>query len=98
MLSAQKVFRWTMRGPFSSYSSLEIHMEGIVGSDPRMDPPSHAACLRSGRASTCAQWVAGWAPSVAGWAPRVAGWASRVAGWARRVLALRQGEHLGFGM
>ena len=56
--------RWTMSGPFSSYSSLEIHMEGIVGRDPRMEPPSHAACLRSGRASTCIHRVAGWVTSV----------------------------------
>ena len=69
----QKVLRWTMSGPFSSYSwlglglglglrlrlglgpgltSLEIHMEGIVGSEPRMEPPSQAACWRPAAAST----------------------------------------------
>ena len=48
----QKVLRWTMSGPFSSYSSLEIHMEGMVGSEPRMEPPSQAACWRPAGAST----------------------------------------------
>ena len=36
---AQKHLRWTMRGPFSSYSCLETHMGGITPSEPRIEAP-----------------------------------------------------------
>ena len=68
-----------MSGPFSSYSSLDIHMEGITGSEPRIEPPSHAACLRSGIASTWAHWVAAWAHRAASRVQKAAAWAHRAA-------------------
>mmetsp|Transcript_69 Transcript_69/g.186 ORF Transcript_69/g.186 Transcript_69/m.186 type:complete len:240 (-) Transcript_69:477-1196(-) len=51
---AQKHLRWTMRGPFSSYSCLETHMGGITPSEPRIEAPSHAACSRPSSAVTLA--------------------------------------------
>merc|ERR1712146_354330 len=50
--SAQKHFRWTMVGPDSSYSPLEIHICWKVLSDDRMEPPIHTEYLRSGGATT----------------------------------------------
>merc|ERR1711897_11066 len=50
--SAQKHFLWTMVGPDSSYSPLEIHICWKVLSDDRMEPPIHTEYLRSGGATT----------------------------------------------
>ena len=44
--------RWTMAGPDSSYSALEIHIDWKVESDERMEPPIHTEYLRSGGATT----------------------------------------------
>eukprot|EP00327_Prymnesium_parvum_P004103 CAMPEP_0182834002 /NCGR_PEP_ID=MMETSP0006_2-20121128/20648_1 /TAXON_ID=97485 /ORGANISM="Prymnesium parvum, Strain Texoma1" /LENGTH=55 /DNA_ID=CAMNT_0024962151 /DNA_START=347 /DNA_END=511 /DNA_ORIENTATION=- len=46
-----------MSGPFSSYSSFVIHIWSITESDPKIEPPSQAACFRSGGA-----WTSGDAP------------------------------------
>merc|ERR1719472_515673 len=48
----QKHFRWTIVGPLSSYSVLEIHICWKVESDDRMLPPIQTEYLRSGGAIT----------------------------------------------
>merc|ERR1712146_741547 len=45
-----KHLRWTIEGPDSSYSSLEIHICWKVDSEARMDPPIQTEYLRSGGA------------------------------------------------
>merc|ERR1712151_1494295 len=50
--SVQKHFLWTMVGPDSSYSPLEIHICWNVLSDDRIEPPIHTEYLRSGGATT----------------------------------------------
>merc|ERR1712056_4280 len=57
--SAQKHFRWTMVGPDSSYSPLEIPICWKVLSDERMEPPIHTEYLRSGGATTLIFMVEG---------------------------------------
>ena len=47
-----KHLRWTMEGPDSSYSALEIHIDWKVESDERMEPPIQTEYLRSGGATT----------------------------------------------
>merc|ERR1719272_670380 len=49
---SQKHFLWTIVGPDSSYSPLEIHICWKVLSEERMDPPIHTEYLRSGGATT----------------------------------------------
>merc|ERR1712151_680434 len=49
---AQKHLRWTMVGPDSSYSPLEIHICWKVLSEDKMEPPIHTEYLRSGGATT----------------------------------------------
>merc|ERR1740129_1107869 len=49
---AQKHFRWTIVGPDSSYSPLDIHICWKVLSDDRIEPPIHTEYLRSGGATT----------------------------------------------
>merc|ERR1719160_1690352 len=51
-LNHQKHFLWTIVGPDSSYSPLEIHICWEVLSDERMEPPIHTEYLRSGGATT----------------------------------------------
>merc|ERR1719335_803027 len=51
-LSSQKHFLWTIVGPDSSYSPLEIHICWKVLSDDRMEPPIQTEYLRSGGATT----------------------------------------------
>merc|ERR1719298_138093 len=51
-LSSQKHFLWTIVGPDSSYSPLEIHICWKVLSDERMEPPIQTEYLRSGGATT----------------------------------------------
>merc|ERR1712118_623074 len=50
--SAQKHFRWTIVGPDSSYSFLEIHICWNVLKEERMEPPIQTEYLRSGGATT----------------------------------------------
>merc|ERR1719160_2410125 len=50
--SPQKHFRWTIVGPDSSYSCLEIHICWKVLRDDRMEPPIQTEYLRSGGATT----------------------------------------------
>merc|ERR1719329_766046 len=50
--TAQKHLRWTMVGPDSSYSPLEIHICWKVLRDDKMEPPIHTEYLRSGGATT----------------------------------------------
>merc|ERR1712094_57335 len=50
VLRTQKHLRWTMDGPDSSYSCLEIHICWKVESDERIEPPIHTEYLRSGGA------------------------------------------------
>merc|ERR1712207_17800 len=57
--SAQKHFLWTMVGPDSSYSPLEIHICWKVLSDERMEPPIHTEYFRSGGATTLIFMVEG---------------------------------------
>ena len=52
-LRAQKHLRWTIEGPDSSYSCLEIHICWKVESEERIEPPIHTEYLRSGGATTC---------------------------------------------
>merc|ERR1712167_474935 len=52
LAETQKHFLWTMVGPDSSYSLLEIHICWNVDSDDRIDPPIHTEYLRSGGAMT----------------------------------------------
>merc|ERR1711918_148121 len=47
---AQKHFLWTMVGPNSSYSPLEIHICWKVDREERIEPPIHTEYLRSGGA------------------------------------------------
>merc|ERR1712138_158576 len=47
---AQKHLRWTMDGPDSSYSCLEIHICWKVDREDRMEPPIQTEYLRSGGA------------------------------------------------
>merc|ERR1712032_1174702 len=51
-IGAQKHLRWTMVGPDSSYSPLEIHICWNVLRDDKIDPPIHTEYLRSGGATT----------------------------------------------
>ena len=44
--------RWTIIGPLSSYSALEIHICWKVLSDERMEPPIHTLYFLSGGAMT----------------------------------------------
>merc|ERR1719159_1663933 len=44
--------RWTMDGPHSSYSCLEIHMAWKVEREARMDPPIQTEYFLSGGAMT----------------------------------------------
>merc|ERR1711988_309187 len=46
----QKHLRWTMDGPLSSYSCLEIHICWKVESDERIEPPIQTEYFRSGGA------------------------------------------------
>merc|ERR1711879_16472 len=48
----QKHLRWTIVGPDSSYSPLEIHICWKVLSDERIEPPIQTEYLRSGGATT----------------------------------------------
>merc|ERR1712199_97500 len=50
--NAQKHLRWTMVGPDSSYSCLEIHICWNVLSEDRMEPPIHTEYFLSGGATT----------------------------------------------
>merc|ERR1712139_682726 len=50
--SSQKHFLWTIVGPDSSYSPLEIHICWKVLSDDRMEPPIQTEYFRSGGAMT----------------------------------------------
>merc|ERR1712070_687855 len=50
--SHQKHFRWTIVGPDSSYSCLEIHICWKVLRDDKMEPPIHTEYFRSGGATT----------------------------------------------
>merc|ERR1719330_449793 len=50
--SSQKHLRWTIVGPLSSYSPLEIHICWKVLKEERMEPPIHTEYLRSGGATT----------------------------------------------
>ena len=47
---AQKHFLWTMDGPDSSYSCLEIHICWKVEREARMEPPIHTEYFLSGGA------------------------------------------------
>merc|ERR1719499_378778 len=49
---AQKHFLWTMVGPDSSYSLLEIHICWKVLKDDRMEPPIQTEYFLSGGATT----------------------------------------------
>ena len=46
----QKHFLWTIEGPASSYSCLEIHICWKVESDARIEPPIHTEYFLSGGA------------------------------------------------
>merc|ERR1719272_2732945 len=48
----QKHFLWTIVGPDSSYSPLEIHICWKVLREERIEPPIHTEYLRSGGAMT----------------------------------------------
>ena len=48
----QEHFLWTIEGPDSSYSCLEIHMVWKVAKEARIDPPIQTETLRSGGAMT----------------------------------------------
>merc|ERR1711977_385531 len=50
--NAQKHLRWTMVGPDSSYSCLEIHICWNVLNEDKKEPPIHTEYLRSGGATT----------------------------------------------
>merc|ERR1719160_2199662 len=56
---SQKHFLWTMLGPDSSYSFLEIHICWKVLKDERIDPPIHTEYFRSGGATTLIFMVEG---------------------------------------
>merc|ERR1712093_701607 len=55
----QKHFLWTMVGPDSSYSLLEIHICWKVLNDERIEPPIQTEYLRSGGATTLIFMVEG---------------------------------------
>merc|ERR1712196_177238 len=55
----QKHFLWTIVGPDSSYSPLEIHICWKVLSEDRMEPPIHTEYFRSGGATTLIFMVEG---------------------------------------
>merc|ERR1711907_226999 len=55
----QKHFLWTMVGPDSSYSPLEIHICWKVLNEDRIEPPIHTEYLRSGGATTLIFMVEG---------------------------------------
>merc|ERR1719189_2517622 len=55
----QKHFLWTMVGPDSSYSPLEIHICWKVLNDDKIDPPIHTEYFRSGGATTLIFMVEG---------------------------------------
>merc|ERR1712083_1273376 len=59
MPEPQKHFLWTICGPDSSYSPLEIHICWKVLRDERMDPPIHTEYLRSDGATTLIFMVEG---------------------------------------
>merc|ERR1712039_450039 len=48
----QKHFLWTIVGPDSSYSPLEIHICWNVLKEERIEPPIHTEYFRSGGATT----------------------------------------------
>ena len=50
--SEEALFLWTMVGPDSSYSPLEIHICWKVLKEEMMEPPIHTEYLRSGGATT----------------------------------------------
>merc|ERR1712182_89490 len=50
--NAQKHLRWTIVGPDSSYSCLDIHICWNVLSEDKMEPPIHTEYFRSGGATT----------------------------------------------
>merc|ERR1712187_53164 len=51
-LAFQKHFRWTIVGPDSPYSPLEIYICWKVLSEDRIEPPIQTEYLRSGGATT----------------------------------------------
>merc|ERR1712132_21398 len=51
-LRSQKHLRWTIVGPDSSYSLLEIHICWKVLKEERIEPPIHTEYFRSGGATT----------------------------------------------
>merc|ERR1712031_42939 len=51
-LTSQKHFLWTIVGPDSSYSPLEIHICWNVLKDERIEPPIQTEYFRSGGATT----------------------------------------------
>merc|ERR1719390_595213 len=55
----QKHFLWTIVGPDSSYSPLEIHICWKVLNEDKMDPPIHTEYFRSGGATTLIFMVEG---------------------------------------
>merc|ERR1719453_254963 len=65
--SAQKHLRWTMAGPDSSYSCLEIHICWKVEREARMEPPIQTEYLRSGGATTLTVMVSGARASISFW-------------------------------
>merc|ERR1711971_889191 len=58
-LTSQKHFLWTIVGPDSSYSPLEIHICWKVLRDDRIEPPIQTEYLRSGGATTLIFMVEG---------------------------------------
>merc|ERR1719384_1693985 len=59
MALSQKHLRWTMVGPLSSYSPLEIHICWKVLKDERIEPPIHTEYFLSGGATTLIFMVEG---------------------------------------
>merc|ERR1712139_746902 len=57
--STQKHLRWTMLGPDSSYSCLEIHICWKVEREARIDPPIQTEYFLSGGATTLIFMVGG---------------------------------------
>merc|ERR1711874_274773 len=55
----QKHFLWTIVGPDSSYSPLEIHICWKVLNDDKIDPPIQTEYFRSGGATTLIFMVEG---------------------------------------
>merc|ERR1712146_664628 len=86
-----KHLRWTIDGPDSSYSSLEIHICWKVDSEARMEPPIHTEYLRSGGAMILIFMVDG-ARAVSSFCmrsavPRNEGW-NRASGQRKRSLPM----------